>query len=345
MTDSATSTGGSLPDLPPPTRKQYQPPPRWFFTKADPVPNADVVERLIRAGSHHIRSAREKSASTDEYVLHDVAIHAGAAIELFAKALLVRIDHRLAYGSAEDVYQALLDTVTSSGKTRIPFKAAKTNPKRSVQASTAVNIARRLDEAIDRAATTAHAVLGMRNGAAHAAALEVSLLPDAVTDAETFVVAVSEVLRQDTTGILGQVEYEEWSSRSSDLAFQRDETARAKILTARESYLRLVANLPAEKVTEIDQMLVIRPGPSEGDVSQDQACPACGYQDASITFVEDFEIDEDGVGGSFLAPMHFYCPRCGLLLSSEEFSYPGISIRYNGEWPAADYDAMLEDWR
>jgi len=144
------------------------------------------LERLYSAAAHHARAANDKVRSPDRNLRMEAAIHAGASVELMAKAILVEVDPRLLFEERES-HHVLIDMLVEAGVATAQQYARRGT--RTLTATKAVQLAARLCEQVRPHAAAARQALEARNRAAHAAELDEADLADEVIGGSDFVLA------------------------------------------------------------------------------------------------------------------------------------------------------------
>jgi hypothetical protein len=151
------------------------------------APIADaVLDRLLSAASYHVRAAQAHADSSDSVEKHTSSIHAGAGIELAAKALLAQLDRRL-LRDRQDAQHALLDVIAENAGV-IDRETAPKASLRTLEAAIAVDLACRISPAVRPYKKGALRALKARNAAAHFAEIDEDL-ERGVDDAVLFVAA------------------------------------------------------------------------------------------------------------------------------------------------------------
>lgn len=256
----------------------------------------------------------------------DAAVHAGAAVELMAKAILVHVDPRLLFDD-RDGHHVLIDLLVERG-------VASAQPhsyrgKKTVGAAKAVVLSARVCEQVRPHVGAAQQALEARNDAAHAAAIDDSRIADQVTAGIDFVLAGVDSIARDRAAFVGaevaeQVE-REVAQRNATLV----SAAQRKVKRARERYEALTARLPGGGSAEVLTELANRT-PHAGDVTENYDCPACGN---SGWLMWDVEIDSEYEGpgeysnNAYLLFLGFECFFCSLQLNHVESDAIGINPR------------------
>lgn len=298
--------------------------------RSDPALGA----RLYAASRYHAGRARALAASTDEYVQIDAAAHAGAAVELMAKALLADFDVRLLHGGG--LHHALLDIV--AGNEGIP--ARRSISKTTVGAVVAIELAGRLVPGCHRHEAAAKQVASVRNGAVHLAeAPSIETLREAVAGMEAFTDAAARHLHGSSHNYWG-VHFEEVQKQqlAADEKVLKD--AKEKVAAARSRFDEMVGRLSAELRAPVLAELRTREG-IVGDETDEVSCPACD-QEATAAWDWEVDVEEEFPGeymySQFLAPAGLGCPVCGLRLDASETLALGIDLVAPSHESDEDFD-------
>ena len=293
------------------------------------------LERLYWAASHHVRAANDKVRSADRNLRLEAAVHAGAAVELMAKAILVHVDPRLLLDDREG-HHVLIDLLVERGA--VTAQPHGYRSRRTVSATKAVTLAARVCEQVGPHIGAARQALDARNQAAHAAVINEARLPDQVTAGSDFVLAGVDSFARSPEAFLGadvaeQVE-REVAERNAALSL----AAQRKVKRAHDRYEGLVARLPEGEGDEVFTELGNRT-PIHGDHTERCDCPACGNAGWLIWDVEvDFEPEgpDEYTTNAYLLFLGFECFYCGLQLNHVESEAVGINPQGD---PADDFDA------
>jgi hypothetical protein len=106
-----------------------------------------------------------------------------------------------------------------------------------------------------------------------------------------------------------------------------EETALNRIAVARERYEQLVDGLPAGKLSQLSDVLTSRQADyTIGDDGWTVECPACGFDDAWLSWETELDSDEDGTFTAGLALLGLDCPRCRLSLDDSEVVAAEIDV-------------------
>ena len=293
-----------------------------------------VGVRLYAASRHHASEARARRSSPNEIDRLDGAWHAGAAVELIAKAALHEADPRLLSDGA-DAQHALLEAVAEvHGKSDALPAAPKPGP-RTIGAATAVALVSRLDSGAQQHESAANRVLRLRNAAVHMAEIPTAAqLTTAVTGMEGFVDAVAVLLHGSSHDYWG-VDFDEVTAERRAAERATEASATEKVRVAAAGFHQFVEQLPDDVRTAVLAYLQGRDTAGSADVSGSVDCPAC-RNEATVTWDIDVDAEEELPGEytytSFFAPSGLRCPVCGLSLDPEEVDALGIDV---GD--AADY--------
>lgn len=293
---------------------------------------------LLSAAEHHMKRALDGLASRDRHVQLDSAIHAGAAVELIAKAVIARVDAALVL-EAEDARQKLIDKYIESGL--IEGKQVKERSPRSISASNAVGLARKVVVELKAHDAGARQALDMRNSAAHAAELESEHLESRVLAASEYVLLAMEYLGASPQVVFGNERYEQLRAQIVRSTTALHIAAEQKVDSARQSYRTWVVDVSP---TNLPQALRRRDhGPQHGDVSDRLECPACENCGWSYWNVE-VDVEYEGPGEHSVEPFlrftGFQCPFCLLELNDEEWEALGLSPHPD---PADVFEAIPDD--
>lgn len=289
---------------------------------------AHDLGRLYSAAQHHARKAQDLAQRDDAHDRRDAALHAGCAIELIAKAVLVSFDSRL-IAPAQDLHHVLLDVVVEGRGATPTGPRPGTQRRKTIDAGLAVALTGRLHEELrahEAAATTA---LAARNAAAHMAICDTEALREVLDGMAAYVEAALRVLRrtsQDFWGVLAAEMQERATARERTVK----EAAELKVSEAADLYHRMVDGLDEERRASLLQTLSRRePDYGFSDDFWTLDCPACGYQDARLAWVADYDVERDSQGGydavsGGLALLGLQCPVCQLELDADEVNALGI---------------------
>jgi len=287
---------------------------------------ASDVERLYLASRYHARAAQKMAQVADQFANLDAAVHAGTAVELMAKAVLADLDPRLLVEGAP-AQHVLLDVLAEHhGATGIAPAKSK-GRARTVNASMAVELAARLRAECRPHSSAAHAALDARNAAAHSADLEPNTIGMVVDGMAAYTAAGVETLRRNSKDFWGVLS-NEMTARISERQQAIVADAEQKVATATAYHAQLFDGLPEESQAALTRLLLDRTTYTGGDYSWTVNCPACGHDDAELSWVADFDVERDGdgewvaVGG--MALLGLTCPICGLELEGEEVEALGI---------------------
>lgn len=276
--------------------------------------------RLYAASRHHARKARELAASSDEHERLDAAVHAGAALELIAKALLAEIDRCLLPDRA---HHALLDAVAGQ---RESLAARPTAPKTTISAMIAVELVARLVPGCRAAEQSATAVIRARNAAVHLAVAPAGKeLAGLVGAMEAFNDAAATALRgssRDYWGIHFEDVTREREAREADIAAR----AHAAVAEAKKRYQHAIGSLPDDLREQVlvelrDRLILV--GEEMGTVE----CPACA-EEATTAWELDIDVEEELPGDFLYSPylvlVGLGCSVCGLRLDPDEIEALGL---------------------
>ena len=304
------------------------PPSVMIGTMASDHSHLPTPADLLPAVRHHALAARAKLDDTNRYVRMDAAIHAGIAVELGAKALLLHLDPRL-LSVSEALSHTLLDVLAKqAGHVHVGERAPKLVP--SISARLAVELAARISPLVRDRKSRADEARKARNNAAHMAILDDSKIEDVVTGVEAFVAAVVGVLGLNLETFFGKSTPPPWDLRIQQQDEQIETAVRRKIEAAGQRYMQFVEGIGSEKVPQLTEFLVELAGPRPGDESVPEECPACGFDDARLSWEAEVDVEWDGslYGGMVLRGLD--CPRCGLELDAAEVEATAIDTMYYG---------------
>lgn len=299
----------------------------------DDVPDTEI-ERLYAAARHHLRSANQKVTSPDWRVRLDAAVHAGASVELMAKAVLVSTDPRLifqAHHSAQGIANLLIERGTL---TATPFELRS---RRTIGAGEALDLLKRIEDGLRPHCAPAKKALDARNAAVHLAEADAGLA-DAVTAGSDFVLAAVDRLGRDRSAFLGdplaeRVEREVAERRSVIARQAQQKVARARATF--DAYLGLDEGIRDHFLTQVRERRPERP-----DVTDPHDCPACGHR-GWVYFDVDVDVDSDPDDVvAYLDFLGFRCYFCGLHLDAEECDAIGLDPRGD---PAEQFPPLPDD--
>lgn len=295
-----------------------------------------ILDRLLSAAKYHVVAAREQANSASPFGKLDASIHAGAAVELLAKVLLARIDHRL-LRDRQDVQHALLDLIADRAQI-VGFEPRPIQASfRTLEAGVALDLACRISVAVRQHKNGAGRALKARNAAAHMAEFD-PYLDRTLDETELFAAAALEVMGQDAAGSLGLNHLEQIQADYAERQRVFEETTRTKIEAAGATYRALVEDLPPDKRSQLSAILGSRQV-HPGDDGWTIECPACQCDDAWLSLEVDYDYDHEGGFPVGMVPSGLDCPRCRLSLDAYEVDAAGIDTDDPRE---QDYD---EDYR
>jgi len=296
------------------------------------------ADNLYLASQFHARRAQELLDSKDRFERMDAAYHAGAAVELMAKALVSQFDHRV-LRDQDGGKHAFLEAVASHRR-----RALAAGPKKpgnqSISARTAVGLAERLAPECADHRGKAERALAARNGAAHMAVVDEASLADVVAGMAAYVSAGATSLRKEPSDFWGRVEWRRVMGTIAESRRQVAEMTIQKVSASKGRYERLVEGLEPEKVSELISMLTGRPQPPADDAWQVD-CPACGH-DAWLLWSADYEAVRGPDGWEYdggMALDALQCPVCGLELEGDEVREADVDTSDYRE-PDWEYDDM-----
>lgn len=301
-------------------------------------PIDQVVEHLIEAASHHGRAAIRAVTSTDEFVLLDGAFHAGAAVELAAKAAVAEIEPML-LSSAGNAKGEMVDALVRfrPSVSIAPVPAGQRRRLRTIDASIAVAVAARL---YPKCNVSAELPLDVRNDAVHLAVVDPDRLEEAVRAMVTYVNLVVEAI-QLSPAQFWRAEADEAQSLQAQRARRLLKLAQRRVTLAEQAFaLRLDAiEQPEGRDALVRQLERVRP---DFDETVDYPCPACGHS-AALGWTADIDFERDPDGGYYaaFAGLSFEgleCPVCDLRLNAEEAEALGIDSTW--EPPEHDFDPV-----
>jgi hypothetical protein len=287
------------------------------------------TERLYAASAHHTRAANSKVSSKDRHVQMEAAIHAGAAVELMAKAILATADQRLLLDKI-DGHSLLIDMLIKSEAVVAQQASAKRDVARTVSktlsAGRALELSIRLHPSLGAHLAAGQRALAARNAAAHSAEITVDALQAQVTSASDFVLACVASLGKSSGEFLGtelvdRVKHEV-AKRSEDLVV----TAQRLVDESHRRYEDFIAKLVEGNDQDVLRQLA-KQGASHGDHAERYGCPACSNM-GWLMWNVDIEVEYEGPGEySTSASMDFIgfaCPFCFLELDAEQSDAIGI---------------------
>jgi len=225
--------------------------------------------RLYAASRSHALKARALAEASNEHDRLDAAAHAGAAVELIAKAVLAELDLRLLHD--RQMHHALLDIDVRDRKGYVPRPPSMTT---TVGTSLAIELTARLIPGCRRHESAAQSVARTRNAAVHMAlAPAPSQLEDLLSGMQAFTDAAATALRGASTDYWG-VDFEMVREQRAASELDVPTTANAHVNGARSRYEDMVGALSPEfresVVAEIRSRSAI-----DGDVLDEIECPAC----------------------------------------------------------------------
>lgn len=296
-------------------------------------PDRALGTRLYAASQHHARKARELVDSPDEHDRLDAVVHAGAALELIAKALLAEIDRCLL---PDRVHHALLDAVAAE---RDGLAPGPVPAKNTVGGVLAVELVARLVPGCRTAEQRAKAVLSARNAAIHVAMAPTPQdLAKYVSDMEDFVDPVATYLRGSSHDYWGFYFDEVNRARAA-----REEAmlarARAAVAEARTRYDHAIAPLPTDLRERVLEELRTRAS-IVGEEMDEIDCPACGEL-ATTAWEWDIDGEVGDLGETinylYLGLLGMGCPVCGLRLDADEMAALGLEPEAPQPTPDDEY--------
>lgn len=284
------------------------------MTTSDSRPLDGESLRLFLAAQYHAWEAvRGAGQPWTAHAALDVAIRCGSAVELLAKALLFELDPRLVARSA---HHHLLDLALEAQHQQ---PATPVQPGQStIDATTAVQLVRRLDVSLAGPAREVHAVLEARNAAVHLAlAPDEERLQALITAMAAFTGAVLGVLGQDLPNYWGPYAGATMDRIDARAARVKAEAERL-VEAARGHYQQLRGGLAPDAWQRVLKVLYERR--ATADLSAEVECPACA-QDASVLWSAEAEVEySDGEWNAvgYWALEGLRCPVCGLDLDGDE---------------------------
>lgn len=291
------------------------------------------LERMYWASAHHTRAASDKVRSTDRNLRMEAAVHAGAAVELMAKAILVHVDPRLLFDEREG-HHVLIDMLVRSGEaTAEPHRYGR---KRTLAAMQAVSLAARICDHVRPHVAAAREALEARNHAAHAAWVDETKVADQVIAGSDFVLAGVESFARSRSAFLGAEVAVKVGQEVAERNAALSAVAKRKIQSAQLGYQDLVARLPNGR----DDSVLVELGkrtPIHGDHTERYPCPACANDGWLLWDVEvDFEYEgpDEYSTNAYLIFLGFECFYCGLQLNHVESEVAGIDPQGD---PADDF--------
>lgn len=262
--------------------------------------------RLLAAAKHHARGAHGKVASADQHVRMEAVIHAGAAVELMAKAVIVSRD-------PEQI-----------------MRSRKRGPAATIRAIEAVDAAAVIVVELDPYVNGAKRTLNARNAAAHAADVDDIELNARILEGTQFVLVCAEVLLVSPRRLLGSELHQQVLVEIAGHTTAVRVSAEKLVAKAQREYRKLAALVPTEK---LDEVLRQRDhGPQHGDIHTKITCPACGNHCWAYWQVE-YDGSEEHQVESVLSFLGIECPSCFLQLSASQCD--SIELNPDGD-PAAD---------
>lgn len=296
------------------------------------APDADV-DRLYDAAQHHLRSANEKVEAPDWRVRLDAAVHAGAAVELMAKAVLAGLDVRLVRREHHSVRGIVNLLIENGNLDATPYDLS---PNRTIGAEEALDLLSRLEEGLRPFCASAKKALAARNAAVHLAEAQDGLA-DAVTAGSDFVLAGVDRLGRDRTAFLGDALAERVQREVAERRTVIERQAQQKVDRARatfDAYLGL-----DEWIRELFLAQVRDRRPRRPDVTDPHDCPACHNRGWMFSNVDVDEAADPDEVVAYLDFLGFRCYFCGLELDSEECD--AIGLDPHGD--PADHFTVLPD--
>ncbi|SDJ08519.1 hypothetical protein SAMN05444157_1658 [Frankineae bacterium MT45] len=247
----------------------------------------------------------------------DAAIHAGAAVELMAKAVLAHLDPRL-LAAGDNAHHALLDVLAEQGRASVHARTKA--PASTVIASSAVDLAARCADGLRTTKAAGHAALQARNAAAHAALVDEDKLADVVAGMNVFTLAGVDCLRRDRADFVGRERLAQVEREAAQRDSATQAAASSKVSAAKAQYRHLTDPLGTDGVGELLRILGSRPEPPS-DISETVDCPACD-NNAWLLWNVEVDVEYEGPGEySTYAYAEFIaldCPYCGLHLDEAE---------------------------
>jgi hypothetical protein len=285
----------------------------------------DLVAHLVRASSAHAVKALELEIDPVPEAPMFAAIHAGSAIELLAKAALVRrtpllltVGQKLEMKSADAI-----------------LRRVNAHDARTVDASVAKNVCGAFHGAV---LANIDPLLRHRNSAAH-----MGLMARADTAAALNAMRAAAEQGIEFLGV-GRGDY--WRNFAGAVTVALDKHATAVEHVA----LSLIASHRAtfESVELSDEEIRLRerrPGPLHwSETEEPHPCPSCANQ-ARLGWSTHVDVEYEGPGectwSRYLAPDGLRCPVCGLSLDAEQCESVGIDVEFDqsAEWTEVENEA------
>ena len=287
--------------------------------------------RLYAASRHHAAKAREHRRQDDNYGRLDAAFHAGAAIELIAKAVLADLDPRLLADGAR-AQHALLEAVAELRSRSGTVSGSGGGGRATISASVALELASRLDSGCASHKSAAVRVLRARNAAVHMAeGPSAAGLMDLLASMEAFTDAAARFLRGSSHDYWG-VHFEEVTRDREAAQRALERRATAKVGAAAKAFQSMLAGLPEELRTRVIEELQRRGGTAatlSGDIVGEADCPAC-QQVATVAWDGAVEVEQE-MPGEYLYQGYWElvglrCPVCGLALDADEIEILSLDV-------------------
>ncbi len=267
---------------------------------------------LLAAVRHHTQSARARVDTGDKFARMDAVLHAGSAVELICKLILLKKNTLL-------LHQATPLVVLASVAPQHPIH----RNRRSIDANGARDLVATLHPTLVPFKSDAKRASDRRNDIVHMAIED----PDpagTVEAMERFVAACLPVVQEDPADLFGVDRARQLKSEAAQRASQAKDIADHLIREARELYTKFTDGYNAEQKAEFDRFLVGINGVPHYDDGWEVDCPACGYEDAWLAQEAEVDQDFDGTFYSGMRILGLDCPRCRLSLDDLQLDAIGF---------------------
>lgn len=296
---------------------------------------------LYAASRHHAASARALANSPDSHERMDAVTHAGAAVELIAKAVLADVDVRLL--PDRGTHHTLLETIVELRGYHGTLAAHARNGESTIGAGLAIELAARVVDGCRSHQAAALAVMKARNAAVHkAVAPDVEDLIGLVDSMQAFTDAAANWLRGSSRDYWG-IDFDEVQRQRQASEQRQSEAVEARVAGAARLFSALVDGLPEVRRGHIVGELRRR-STLTGDVMDVTECPAC-HEEADVAWAWDADVEEEFPGEylytPYLALTTLRCPVCGLSLDASEIAALGLEL----ETPEYDVGEDFDDDR
>jgi hypothetical protein len=302
-------------------------------------PDRGIRARLYAASRYHAGKARALLDATDALERLDAAGHAGAAVELIAKAVLADFDVRLL--PDREAHHALLEAVAELRGRRDTLATKARNGETTVRAGLAIELAARVADGCRSQQAAARSVMKARNAAVHMAVPpDVEHMAGLMESMQAFTDAAASRLRGSSRDYWG-IDFDDVQRQHRITAQRLTEAVEAKVAGAAALFARLVDGLSEQRresiITELRRRTTLT-----GDVMEAIECPAC-HEEADVAWDWDGEVEEEFPGEclytAYLVVTTLRCPVCGLTLDASELAALGLELETPQSDPAEDFDA------